>query len=147
MKPTKLVIAAGVVLASLAISAPVHAQSARIVVGAVFGAGAQYPPPPPYSGHAGARDYDNRRGEGARQYARGRGFDDGYNRASTRPAIVIATIRGASGGTVTRRRGYDRDYRMSRNDIATSTGGGSWKATSPATAMRSAAGAATWSQR
>ena len=53
MKPTTLVIAAGVVLASLAFGAPVHAQSARIAVGAVFSGGPQYPPPPPYAGRPG----------------------------------------------------------------------------------------------
>ena len=77
MKPTTFVIAAGVVLASLAIGAPVDAQSARVAVGAVFSSGPQYPPPP-YEGRPGQDGYGRYRGYGGREYALNRGFNDGY---------------------------------------------------------------------
>ena len=121
MKPTKSVIATSVVLASLAIGAPVHAQSARIVVGAVFGAGTQYPPPPPYPGQAGSRGYDNRRGYddrrgyGGREFALSRGFDDGYRQgfdgARDRDRYDPRRERWYRDAE----RGYDRDYRMPRD--------------------------------
>jgi hypothetical protein len=116
MKPTTLVIAAGAVVASLAIGAPVHAQSARIAVGAVFSSGPQYPPPPPYPGNAGLRGYDTRRGFGGREYALNRGFNDGYEQgfdaARDRDRYDPRRERWYRDAG----RGYDRGYRMPRNE-------------------------------
>jgi hypothetical protein len=115
MKPTTLVIAAGAVLASLAIGAPVHAQSVRIAVGAVFSGGPQYPPPP-YTGNAGPRGYDTRRAFGGRDYALNRGFNDGYEQgfdaARDRDRFDPRRERWYRNAE----RGYDRNYRMPRNE-------------------------------
>jgi hypothetical protein len=116
MKPTTLVIAAGVVLASLAIGAPVHAQSARITVGAVFSTGPQYPPPPPYQGRPGPGSYGGHREYGGREYALNRGFNDGYEQgfeaARDRDRFDPRRERWYRDAE----RGYDRDYRMSRGE-------------------------------
>jgi hypothetical protein len=116
MKPTTLVIAAGTVLASLVISAPVHAQSARITVGAVFTTGPQYPPPPPYAGRGRPGEYGDYRGYGGREYALNRGFNDGYQQgfeaARDRDRYDPRRERWYRDGE----RGYDRDYRMSRGE-------------------------------
>jgi hypothetical protein len=115
MKPTTLVIAAGVVLASLAFGAPVHAQSARIAVGAVFSGGPQYPPPP-YAGRPGPDGYGGHQGYRARDYALNRGFNDGYEQgfeaARDRDRFDPRRERWYRDAE----RGYDRDYRMSRNE-------------------------------
>jgi hypothetical protein len=112
MKPTTLVIAAGAVLASLMIGAPVHAQSARITVGAVFTTGPQYPPP--YTGRGRPGDYGNYRGYGGREFALNRGFNDGYEQgfkaARDRDRYDPRRERWYRSGE----RGYERDYRMSR---------------------------------
>jgi hypothetical protein len=116
MKPTTLVIAAGVVLASLVIGAPVHAQTARITVGAVFSTGPQYPPPPPTTGRDGPRGYGSYRGYGGREYALNRGFNDGYEQgfeaARGRDRYDPRRERWYRDGE----RGYERDYRMSRGE-------------------------------
>ena len=116
MKPTSSVIAAGVVLAGLAAAAPVHAQSARIIVGAVFGAGPQYPAPPRYPERPRAGDNGGPRGYGAHEYALNRGFNDGYEQG-------FDAARGRDRYDPRRERwyrdagrGYDRDYRMSKNE-------------------------------
>jgi hypothetical protein len=119
MKPTTLVIAAGVVLAGLALGSPVEAQSARITVGVVFGTGPQYPPPPPYAGRGGYGDnrgYGDRRGYGGREYALNRGYNDGYEQgfdaARDRDRFDPRRERWYRDAE----RGYERDYRMSRNE-------------------------------
>jgi len=113
MKPTTFFIAAGAVLASLAIGAPAHAQSARIAVGVVFSSGQQYPP---YAGRRGPGGYDRRQSYGAKEYALNRGFNDGYEQG-------FEAARGRDRYDPRRERwyrdaerGYDRDYRMSRNE-------------------------------
>ena len=122
MKPTTIVIAAGLALAGLALDAPVHAQSARIVIGAVFGSGPQYPPPAqypqrqsPYPGRPGAGGYAGYNGYGAREYALNRGFNDGYEQgfeaARHRDRFDPRRERWYRDAE----RGYDRDYRMPRN--------------------------------
>jgi hypothetical protein len=115
MKPTTLVIAAGVVLAGLVIGAPVQAQSARITVGAVFSTGPQYAPPP-YPGRSGPGGYGSYRGYGGREYALNRGFNDGYEQgfeaARDRDRYDPRRERWYRGAE----RGYDRDYRMSRGE-------------------------------
>jgi hypothetical protein len=116
MKPTTLVIAAGVVLAGLVTGAPVQAQSARITVGAVFGTGPQYAPPPPYPGRNAPGGYGNYRGYGVREYALNRGFNDGYEQgfeaARDRDRYDPRRERWYRDAE----RGYDRDYRMSRGE-------------------------------
>jgi hypothetical protein len=110
MKPTTLVIAAGVVLASLAFGSPVHAQSARISIGAVFSTGPQYPPPP-YAGRGG---YGDNRGYGGREYALNRGYNDGYEQGfgagRDRDRFDPRRERWYRDAE----RGYERDYRMPR---------------------------------
>lgn len=116
MKPTTLVIAAGVALASLVNGAPVQAQSARITVGAVFSTGPQYPPPPPYAGRSRPGEYRDYRGYGGREYALNRGFNDGYEQgfkaARDRDRYDPRRERWYRSGE----RGYERDYRMSRGE-------------------------------
>ena len=119
MKPTTIVIAAGAMLATLAVGAPVHAQSARITVGAVFATGTQYPPPPPRAGQGSYGDYRGRgdyRGYGGREYALNRGFNDGYeqgfNAARGRDRYDPRRERWYRDAE----RGYERDYRMSRGE-------------------------------
>jgi hypothetical protein len=115
MKPTTFVIAAGAVLASLAIGAPVDAQSARIAVGVVFSSGQQYPPPP-YGGRPGPGGYSGRQGYGPREYALNRGFNDGYEQgfeaACGRDRYDPRRERWYRDAE----RGYDRDYRMPKNE-------------------------------
>ena len=116
MKPTTFVIAAGVVLATLATGAPVHAQSARISIGAVFGSGPQYLPPPPDAERPGSGNYRGHQGYGAKEYALNRGFNDGYEQgfdaARDRDRYDPRRERWYRDAE----RGYDRDYRMSRNE-------------------------------
>jgi len=116
MRPTTLVIAAGVVLASLVNGAPVSAQSARITVGAVFSTGPQYPPPPPYTWRGRPGEYGNRREYGGREYALNRGFNDGYEQgfeaARDRDRYDPRRERWYRDGE----RGYKRDYRLSRGE-------------------------------
>jgi len=116
MKPTTLVIAAGVVVAGLALGAPVHAQSARITVGAVFSTGPQYWPQSPYPGRPGPGAYGAYRGFGAREFAQNRGFADGYEQgfdaAADRNRFDPWRERWYRGGT----RGYDRSLRMTRDE-------------------------------
>jgi hypothetical protein len=115
MKPTTFVIAAGTALAVLAIGAPVHAQSARVTVGAVFSTGTQYPRQAPYPGRPGP-DGHGSRGYGAADYALTRGFNDGYDQgfdaARDRDRYDPRRERWYRDAE----RGYDRDYRMSRNE-------------------------------
>jgi hypothetical protein len=116
MKPTTLVIAAGVVVASLALGAPANAQSARIAVGAVLTTAAQYPPQGPYRGRPGPSGYGAYRGYGAQEYALNRGFNDGYEQgldaARDRDRFDPRRERWFRGAG----RGYERDLRMSRNE-------------------------------
>ena len=116
MKPTTLVVAAGVVLAGLALGAPVNAQSARIAVGTVFSTGPQYPSQGPYQGRPGPGGYGSNRGSGATEYALNRGFNDGYEQgldaARDRDRFDPRRERWFRDAG----RGYDRDLRMSRNE-------------------------------
>lgn len=116
MKPTTFVIAAGVALAGLALGTPVHAQSARISVGAVFSAGRQYPPQGPMQGRPGPGGYEGRQGYRAREYALDRGFNDGYEQgfeaARDRDRFDPRRERWYRNAE----RGYDRDFRISRNE-------------------------------
>jgi len=116
MKPTTLVIAAGVVLTGLALGAPVNAQPARIAVGAAFSTGPQYSPQGPYRGRSGPGGYGGSRGYGAHEYALNRGFNDGYEQgldaARDRDRFDPRRERWYRDAG----RGYDRDLRMSRNE-------------------------------
>lgn len=119
MKPTTFVIAAGVVLASLAFGSPVRAQSARISVGAVFSAGPQYPPPPPYTGRGGPESYRDNRGyggHGGREYALNRGYNDGYEQGFDASRDRDRYDPRRERWYRDAERGYERDYRMSRNE-------------------------------
>jgi hypothetical protein len=101
-----------------ALAVPAHAQSARVTVGAVFGTGPQYPPPPTatYGGRPGPGGYGNYRGFGARDCALNRGYNDGYEQgfeaARDRDRFDPRRERWYRDA----QRGYDRDYRMSRNE-------------------------------
>ena len=116
MKPTTLVIAAGVVVAGLALGAPVHAQSARITVGAVFTTGPQYAQQGPYQGRPVPGAYGTYRGSGAREFALNRGFNDGYEKGldawRDRDRFDPRREKWYRDG----KRGYDRDLRMTRDE-------------------------------
>jgi hypothetical protein len=116
MKPTTLAIAGGVMLASLAVGAPAQAQSVRIAVGAVFQTGPHYPAAPPYRGRPGPAVGGGLLGYGARDYALNRGFNDGYEQgfeaAHDRDRFEPRRERWYRDA----KRGYDRDYRMSKNE-------------------------------
>jgi len=118
MKPRTLIVIAG--LAAVALAVPAEAQATRITVGAVVSTGSQYPAPdrypqqrPPDAGRSGSGWY------GAREVALNRGFSDGYEQG-----FEAARDRGRydpqrEGWYRDGRRGYDRDYRMSRDEYRT----------------------------
>ena len=125
MKPGTFIVAAGLVLAAVAVGAPASAQSARIVVGAVFGAGPQHRQPAPDAQRQAPYLYPERPGpvrsgrydgHGAREYARSRGFNDGYEQgfeaARHRDRFDPRRERWYRDAE----RGYDRDYRMPRSE-------------------------------
>ncbi len=116
MKPRALVVTAGLMLTFAALAVPAEAQSARITIGAVFGTGPQYPPPARYPGRPEPGGYGNYYGYGAREYALNRGYNDGYEQgfeaARDRDRFDPRRERWYRDAE----RGYDRDYRMSRND-------------------------------
>jgi hypothetical protein len=115
MKTRSLIVAAGLALSAVALATPAHAQSARIVLGAVFSSGPQYPQrTAPYPGRPGPGGYGNYRGAGADEYALNRGYGEGYEQG-------LDAARGRDRYDPRREgryragdRGYDRDYRMSR---------------------------------
>ncbi len=115
MKRTTIVIAAGMVVAGLALGAPVHAQSARVTVGAVFTTGPQYAQQGPYQGRPVPGAYGTYRGSGAREFALNRGFNDGYEQgldaARDRDRFDPRRERWYRDA----KRGYDRDLRMTRS--------------------------------
>lgn len=118
MKPRALIVTTGLLMACAALAVPADAQSARVTVGAVFGTGPQYPSPPmaTYPGRPGPGGYGNYRGFGARDYALNRGYNDGYEQG-----FEAARYRDRFDPRRERwyrdaKRGYDRDYRMSRNE-------------------------------
>ncbi|MFO7695249.1 MAG: hypothetical protein R6V57_19350 [Vicinamibacterales bacterium] len=116
MKPATLIVTAGLLTACAATAVPAHAQSARIIVGAVFGTGPQYPPPATYPARPGPGGYGSYRGYGARDFALNRGYNDGYEQgfeaARDRDRFDPRRERWYRDA----KRGYDRDYRMSRNE-------------------------------
>jgi len=118
MKPRTLIVTTGLLMTCAALAAPADAQPARFTIGAVFGTGPQYPPPPPatHGGRLGPGEYGSYRGFGARDYALNRGFNDGYEQG-------FETARDRDRFDPRRERwyrdaerGYDRDFRMSRNE-------------------------------
>jgi len=118
MKPGTLVVTAGLLMTCAALAVPADAQPARFTISAVFGTGPQYPPPPTatYPGRHGPGGYGNYRGFGARDYALNRGFNDGYEQgfeaARDRDRFDPRRERWYRDA----QRGYDRDFRMSRNE-------------------------------
>jgi len=118
MKPRALIVTTGLLMTCAALAVPAHAQPARFTIGAVFGTGPQYPPPPPatYGGRLGPGNYGSYRGFGARDYALNRGFNDGYEQgfetARDRDRFDPRRERWYRDA----QRGYDRDFRISRNE-------------------------------
>ena len=113
MKPGTLIVTTGLMLTCAALAVPAEAQSARITIGAVFGTGPQRPPSAQYPGRPGG--YGGYNGYGAREYALNRGYNDGYEQgfeaARDRDRFDPRRERWYRDAE----RGYDRDYRMSRN--------------------------------
>lgn len=120
MRPRTLLVLAGLTLSGVAFAAPLHAQSARIVIGGVLTAGPQYPqtypdPQRPYPGQRGPGGYGDNRGYGGDEYALNRGYSEGYEQgldaARDRDRYDPRREGRYRGGD----RGYNRDYRMSRD--------------------------------
>ncbi len=118
MKPRTLIVVVG--LATVALAVPSEAQSARISVGAAFSTGSQYPAPdrypqqrPPYAGRPGAGGY------GAGDVALNRGFNDGYEQGFEAARHRDRYDPQREGWYRDGRRGYDRDYGMSRDQYRT----------------------------
>ncbi|HSP89509.1 MAG TPA: hypothetical protein VLN08_01295 [Vicinamibacterales bacterium] len=116
MKPKTLIVTTGLLMTCAALAAPADAQPARFTIGAVFGTGPQYPPTATYPGRPGPGGYGNYRGFGARDYALNRGYNDGYEQgfeaARDRDRFDPRRERWYRDA----QRGYDRDFRMSRNE-------------------------------
>lgn len=118
MTPRTLIVTTGVLMACAALAVPADAQPARFTIGAAFGTGPQYPPPPTgtYPGRPGPGGYGNYRGFGPRDYALNRGYNEGYEQgfeaARDRDRFDPRRERWYRDA----QRGYDRDFRMSRNE-------------------------------
>jgi len=120
MKPRTLIVATG--LAMVALTAPAHAQSTRITVGAVFTAGPQYPQrapspqlPPSVAAHRGPDGYGGYGWRGPREVALNRGIDDGYAQGIDAARRRDRYDPWREGWYRRAERGYNRDVRMSRD--------------------------------
>ena len=115
MKPRTLIVAAG--LAVVALATPTDARSARVTIGAVFSAGMPYPPQARYPEQRSPASRRPVQGwYGGREVALNRGVNDGYEQgfeaARHRDRYDPSRERWYRDAT----RGYDRDYRMARED-------------------------------
>jgi hypothetical protein len=119
MTPRISIVAAGLVVAA-ALATPTQGQSVRISVGSVFSAGpqspqpARYPQPPsrafgrlgPHAGY----------GWQGRDAALNRGFSDGYEQGFDAARDRDRYDPRREGWYRNAARGYDRDYRLSRDE-------------------------------
>ena len=116
MTPRTLMVATGLLTTCAVLAGPADAQPARVTIGAVFGTAPQYPPTATYPGRPGPGGYGSYRGFGARDYALNRGYNEGYEQgfeaARDRDRFDPRRERWYRDA----QRGYDRDFRMSRNE-------------------------------
>jgi hypothetical protein len=120
MKPRILIVAAGLAMVAVALSAPAHAQSTRIAVGAVFTVGPQYPQrspsPPSVAERRGPDGYGSYGWRGTREVPLNRGFNDGYEQGLDAARHRDRYDPWREGSYRRAERGYNRDYRMSREE-------------------------------
>jgi hypothetical protein len=121
MTPRISIVTAGLVVAAVALATPTQAQSVRITVGSVFSAGpaspqsAPYPQPP--SRALGRPGPDGGYGwQGHREAALNRGFSDGYEQGFDAARDRDRYDPRREGWYRNAARGYDRDYRLSRDE-------------------------------
>jgi hypothetical protein len=121
MTPRISIVATGLVVAAVALATPTWAQSVRITVGSVFSAGAQAPQPAAYpqppSRAFGRPAADRGYGwQGPREAALNRGFGDGYEQGFEAARDRDRYDPRREGWYRNAARGYDRDYRLSRDE-------------------------------
>jgi hypothetical protein len=115
------IVAAGLVVAAVALASPTEAQPVRVTVGAVFSAGPQSPrpasyPQPPSRDFGRPGPYGGYGWQGHREAVLNRGYSDGYTQGfdAARDRHRYDPRRESWYRNATR--GFDRDDHMSRDE-------------------------------